>query len=110
MTTIAVSMFGSRVSGRLDCADTFLLVSVQNGMVHERRSVSAPPDAARRILEHLGVDILICGGMTERCVHAFSESRIKVIPWVQGEVDEVLAHFLEQHAEDLPHIGKDGLS
>ena len=94
MTTIAISIFGNRVSGRLDCTDTFLLVTVKDGIVQNRSTISLQPSGTRHMLENLGVEILICGGITERCRGMFAGSKIRVIPWTQGNTEDVLKEFI----------------
>lgn len=95
MITLAISTFGNRVSARLDCAESILLVIIRDGVVASRTPMNLLPLGKRQILERLGVDVLICGGLTPKCVNMLRGSRIRVIPWVQGDVEEVLAHFMQ---------------
>ncbi|MBL0175608.1 MAG: hypothetical protein IPP94_10150 [Ignavibacteria bacterium] len=110
MTTIAITTFGNRVSARLDCADCFLLVKVHDGKVLTRTSMHLDPRGGRQVLEGLGVRVLICGGLTEQCVRMLRGSRIRVIPWVQGDVEEVLTQFIALHASAGAVAGKEGTS
>ncbi len=92
--SVAVTTFGDRISARLDCAETMQLLTVRGGAVVERHELAVPATGKREILEKLGVDVLLCGGLTAYCVNLFRGSRIRVIPWLQGNVEEVLARFL----------------
>ena len=38
--------------------------------------------------------MLICDGITEFCSNQLANTPIQVIPWVSGEVEEVLANYL----------------
>jgi predicted Fe-Mo cluster-binding NifX family protein len=95
MLTLAISTYGNRVSARLDCAETILLVTIEDGVVVSRASMNLLPHGKRQILERLGVNVLICGGLTPKCVNMLRGSNIRVIPWVQGDIEEVLAHFMQ---------------
>ncbi|MDL1876159.1 hypothetical protein FBQ85_13445 [Cytophagia bacterium CHB2] len=46
------------------------------------------------MLMQLGVEVVICGGITEICSNKFNDSGMQVIPWVRGEAEEVLSQFL----------------
>ena len=102
MLTLAISTFGDRVSARLDCAESILLVTIEDGTVVQRVSINIPASRKRQTLEQLGVQVLICGGLTSRCIAMLRGSKIKVIPWVQGDVEEVLSHFLLHGLEFSP--------
>ena len=109
--TLAIPVFGTRVSSRLDCSDSVLIVTVDEGIVvrrHEIRWTDAciPERIHRLVLE--GVCILICGGLSNTCAHLLRDNNIQVIPWVRGNVEEILLDFLlgtlrtvteEQHTE-----------
>ena len=94
MLTLAIATFHERVSARLDCSETILLVTINDGEVVQRVSMTIPANDKRKTLEHLGVQVLICGGLTSRCVAMLRGSSIRVLPWVQGDVEDVLADFL----------------
>jgi predicted Fe-Mo cluster-binding NifX family protein len=95
--TIAIPVFGTRVSSRLDCSDSVLIVAIDAGTVLRRYEMrwtgaSVPERIHRLVLE--GVCILICGGLSSTCAHLLKENSIQVIPWVRGNVEEVLLEFL----------------
>ena len=98
MTQIfAISVFGHRVSSRLDCSETVLLVTIDNGAVIQRHEVRwAHLSALEKIpfLVREGVTLLICGGLTETCANVLHDSHVQVVSWVRGEVEDVLVQFL----------------
>ncbi len=94
---IAIPIFGNRVSSRLDCSESFLLITIDDGTIIERREMrwtSASILERRHVLLEEGVSVLICGGLTDTCAHLLRDSNIEVIPWIRGEVEDVLLRFL----------------
>jgi predicted Fe-Mo cluster-binding NifX family protein len=97
MKTIAITIFGTRVSTRLDCAESVLLVTVDDSTVKKReqvRLVQTNPLEKINMLMQLGVEVVICGGITEICFNKFNDCGMQVIPWIRGEAEEVLSQFL----------------
>jgi predicted Fe-Mo cluster-binding NifX family protein len=95
---IAIPVFGSRVSSRLDCSECVLLVTIEDGNVvrrQETRWMHVNPLEKIRLLLQEGVDVLICGGLTETCANMLHDTTIEVIPWVRGEVEQILFQFTE---------------
>lgn len=95
---IAIPVFGTRVSSRLDCSESIVLVSIEDGAIvrrQETRWTHVGPLEKIRLLLQEGVEVLICGGLTETCANMLHEAHIKVVPWVRGEVEEVLVQFRE---------------
>ena len=39
-------------------------------------------------------DVLICDGITEMYKNQLADRNIKVIPWIKGEIEEVLKQYL----------------
>jgi len=98
MKTIAIPIFGSRISNRLDSSENVLLVAIEDGAIKKRESyywALANPLEKIDMLRQFGVDVLICDGITEFCSNQLANNPIQVIPWVSGETEEVLAHYLE---------------
>ena len=94
MERIAIPVAGARVSPVFDVAHKFLLVDLENGQVisragHELKAQSAY--ARARLLAELGVGALICGGISWPLATMVEAQGVRVIPWVMGEVEEVLA-------------------
>jgi len=93
---VAVPVFGERVSPLFDTACNILLVDLEGNEERSRRRVvideSFPPGKISRLVK-LGVNILICGGISRGLLALVENSGIRVIPWVAGEIEEVLAAF-----------------
>ena len=45
-------------------------------------------------LRELGVDTLICGAISGRCANMVTTAGIELIPWITGQVEDVLRAFL----------------
>lgn len=98
MRTIAIPVFGSRISGRLDTAESVLLVTVENNKIKEKEKIRFVQKSGLEkvnMLIQLSPDVIICGGLTEICSNRLKNSKIKTICWTQGEVDDVLTSFLQ---------------
>ena len=98
MKTIAIPVYGNRISNRLDCSTNVLLVLVENGRISEHATyhwASVKPLEKIEMLLDLGVDVLICDGITAFDANQLRSKPIQVIPWIRGEVDKVLKKYLE---------------
>jgi predicted Fe-Mo cluster-binding NifX family protein len=46
-------------------------------------------------IKGLGVDLLICGAITEKLLQMLIASGVRVIPWVSGAAEEVLEAYIK---------------
>jgi len=91
---VAVPIFGTRVSPRFDCGQTFLVVEVSDGKVGSAERVSdGATNALQQIrwLRELGVDVVVCGAITCFRLRHLAANGIQVFPWVFSEAGEALA-------------------
>jgi len=90
---VAIPVWQNRVSPVFDTAARLLLIEDEGGDRLEAPLVEANP--ARRVgrLVELGVAVLICGAISRPLAMMVQASGIRLVPWVAGEVDEVLAAF-----------------
>ncbi len=98
MKLVAIPALRSRISPRLDLAEHVLLAKIEKGSVCEREDVrlfQTSPFELIKMLKQLEVDVLICGGLTEVCMNKLNASEMDVIPWIKGELEEVLKDYLE---------------
>ena len=98
MKKVALSVFKNQISSRLDSANNVLLLTIDNEQIKESRRIKFitgnPLEKMQKIIQ-LDPDVLICGGITNLCDTKLKESRIKVIPWVKGNTEDILNQFLE---------------
>jgi predicted Fe-Mo cluster-binding NifX family protein len=97
METIIIPHFGERISPRLDYAEDFQLLTIENHEVIKVESIKiitkSRLERINRIIR-VNPDLIICNGLTERCYVELTKSKIRVIPWMQGEVKDVLKNYL----------------
>ena len=95
---IAIPMFNTRVSPRFDFASKILVATVDGRQIVDRETyslINLNPIRRSSMLSDLGVNIIICGGISSFSQRLISANAIEVIPMVQGEVEEVLDLFIK---------------
>lgn len=94
---IAIPVFGTRVSPRFDCAQVFLLVTLDGGRTTDRQELAAgewaPHERINRLVEQ-GATAVICGGIDWWSAASLHSAGISVHHGVTGEVDHALAAWL----------------
>lgn len=97
MITILVPVFNDRISSRLDCTECFQLVKLNKDSI---RSIERIKLIAKNQIEMLNSiislkpDAIICNGLTSFFEVEFLKNNIEVIPWIQGEFDDVVEKFI----------------
>lgn len=94
---IAIPIYRDNVSSVFDFAHRLLLVDIENAKVVNRSEValenqSLPQRAGN--LKNLGVDVLICGAISQALTNMVTASGIQVLPYVTGSIDDVLLAYL----------------
>jgi predicted Fe-Mo cluster-binding NifX family protein len=100
---LAISIWNDRISPVFDAADHLLLIDIEQGQERGRQEEvlsDAFPSRRMRRLTEMGVNALICGGISRPLVTLLAESGISVCPWTAGPVDEVLRAYLEDRLHD----------
>jgi predicted Fe-Mo cluster-binding NifX family protein len=94
---LALTVWDGRISPVFDVSREALILTIQNGAITERRpeSIDAPSPASKiNRLTELGVDKLICGGISEQLYAELTAGGVQVIAFVAGEVEQVAMSFL----------------
>ena len=95
---VAIPHWQGRVSPVFDVAGNVLVVEIDGGAERARRdvafSVDGPQARAARLTE-AGADVLVCGAISKPLEVAVSAAGIEVIPQTCGEVERVLAAFID---------------
>ena len=94
---LAIPAWQDTVSTAVDFSRRVVLVEVQGNREISRREVSMPEEAAVQRasrLRRLGVQVLICGAISRRLAWFVTQSGIRLVPFVAGQVDDVLTAFL----------------
>jgi predicted Fe-Mo cluster-binding NifX family protein len=98
MKTIAMSVFGNRISSRLDVSEKLMIIKVDNHSIKGKEILKLNSDDILKKLDmliQLKPDVLICGGLTNLCKEKLSNNNITVIPWVQGDTEQILKLYLD---------------
>jgi predicted Fe-Mo cluster-binding NifX family protein len=94
---IAIPIWNGCVSSVFDFAHRLLLVDIQDGREVNRSEVSlgakSLPERAGR-LRGLGVNVLVCGAISQALANMVMASGIQVLPYVTGRFDDVLQAYL----------------
>lgn len=107
---IAIPHFQGRVSPVFDVASRLTVVRVKGRVETERRGVTlfeAQPDAITRSVVELGVEVLICGAISQTLERMLHHAGVRVVAQVCGEVEAVLQAFLRRTL-DAPEFGLPG--
>jgi predicted Fe-Mo cluster-binding NifX family protein len=109
MKKIAIPIFKNRISNRLDCCENIILYFAERDQIKSCKNVhlvKENPVIMLNILLKLDVDVLICNGITNLYTRKLSDSKIQVIPWISGEVQEVIDQYLKGYLRPLNTEGK----
>lgn len=98
MKTILIPVFNQRISARLDCAEYIEAIQIDN---HTIQSMEKIKICASNQLEKLNLilsmkpDTIICNGLTDFYENEFLKNEIKVIPWIYGQLEEVIQKYID---------------
>jgi len=93
---VAIAVWEDRVSSVLDFSQRLVVVALEAGRETGRTEIdlrehSAFVKLAR--LRDLGIDVVICGAVSQPLACAFQGCGIQLLPYVTGTVDEVLKAY-----------------
>ena len=91
--TIAVTVWGQRVSPVFDAAGTILIVEIENGVLADSAYLAFDPQRPMELLRTLRVrevTCLICGAISEGPATLFEAAGIELIAFVAGNIQHVL--------------------
>jgi len=94
---IAIATENGQVSSHFGHCEKFTLVDVENGKVTSQNEIPAPPHEPGLLpgfIAEKGASMVIAGGMGPRAVQLFEDLNIRVIPGVQGSIEQVVNAFL----------------
>jgi len=110
---IALSIWNDRIAPVFDVAMQLLLVEVQDRKIVKQTLERLPSGsilekAAK--LQHLGINTLICGAVSEQVKSFIDMYGINVIAFISGDVQEVLQSWLSGNFNEadfaMPGCGK----
>ena len=100
---VALTIWEKRISPLFDCAGMLLVVEIADRTESHRYFVpfhyeSAFSRAAN--LSDLGIEVLICGAVSDLFANTIESYGIKIIPFIAGPVDEVIDAYLTDGLSD----------
>ena len=94
---VALTVWENRISPVFDCAQVLLVVDINERTAAGRRfepfQYESPFSRAAK-LSDLEIEVLICGAVSDSFANMIETYGIRIIPFVAGEVDEVLNAYL----------------
>lgn len=97
MKKIAIPIFQNRVSPVLDSCRHMLVINIEQGAEVNRETVYLDEMSLTErcaIVAKLGIDIVICGGVSEIFSNMLMGANIRLVNGIAGEMDDVIAAFL----------------
>jgi predicted Fe-Mo cluster-binding NifX family protein len=112
---VAVTVWEKRVSPVFDASQMLLIAEIENGAIVSKGQIGFDPEtpsALIRTLAAMEVTTLICGAVSEQSAIVIETGRIRLIPFIAGEADEVLEVFAKNSDVDarylMPGCGRPG--
>jgi predicted Fe-Mo cluster-binding NifX family protein len=100
---LALTVWENRISPLFDCARGLLIVEIADqtaiGRHFESFNYESPLSRATR-LSDLGVNVLICGAVSDSFASVIETCGIRMIPFVSGAVEEVIDAYLKRGLSD----------
>jgi predicted Fe-Mo cluster-binding NifX family protein len=90
---VALTVWENRISPLFDAACMLLIVDIKNHRIIERHLETIKcesPYPRIGILNDMGAEILVCGGISDFYSKIIEARGIKIIPFTSGEIDDVL--------------------
>ncbi len=94
---IAMPIFRDRLSPVFDWSTRLLVIEILEGREVSRVETAFTDDSPTRRADRLAeleAEVLVCGGISEFMFRLVEARGIRLVPWVAGHAEEVLAAFL----------------
>jgi predicted Fe-Mo cluster-binding NifX family protein len=106
---VAIARAGETVAPCLEYSATMAIFTIEQGAITDQLDFplrSRDPFDRVRLLRDQEVDTLICGGVMEKYEDLLKASRIQVISWVSGPIEDLLNLFLRGQLVSRSHPGQ----
>lgn len=93
---VALTAWENRISPVFDAARTLLIADIENGEIVNRRYDSLFPEMSARLaarLKDLGVEVLICGAISQLPAAVIEAGGVQLIPFIGGNIEDVLTSY-----------------
>jgi len=94
---VAIPVYGDYVSNVFDFAHKLLLVNIENSKETERYEIVLEGLSLQQRadkLKSLGVDVLVCGAVSQLLANIVMQSGIELLPYVTGNTANVLNAYI----------------
>lgn len=94
---VGLTVWENRVSPLFDAACKLLVADIEKRVIRKKHYESIEcdcPNSRVTRLNDLGVNILICGGISNFYANLIEARGIKIVPFAAGPVDEVLKAYV----------------
>ena len=106
---VAIARAGETVAPCLEYSATMAIFTIEEGAITDQLDFplrSRDPFDRVRLLRDQEVDTVICGGVMEKYEDLLKASRIQVISWVSGPIEQLLNLFLRGQLVPGSHPGQ----
>lgn len=93
---VALTSWEDRISPVFDAARTLLVVKIRNRAVVHRSVENFNPGIFHQLAEllsRLKIEVLICGAISEIPANIIEDSKVKLIPFISGNIEEVIKTY-----------------
>ncbi|CCK79946.1 conserved uncharacterized protein [Desulfobacula toluolica Tol2] len=93
---VAITVWDEKISPVFDSAHKLLIADIKNEKIKKMSYQSFNPQFEARLTEdlsHFGIEVLICGAISEIHSTLIEACAIKLIPFIGGNVNQVLEAY-----------------
>lgn len=93
---VGITVWGKRISPVFDAARTLLIVEVEQNQLAGRQFLQLWPEQIEDVVHLLcktGVEVLICGAISQEPAKYIETSGIHLIPFIAGRAEQVLEWY-----------------
>ncbi|HBN26537.1 MAG TPA: dinitrogenase iron-molybdenum cofactor biosynthesis domain-containing protein [Desulfobacteraceae bacterium] len=97
---VALTAWEDKISPVFDSARTLLIAEIENKEIISSRYELFNPEMTHCLadsLDNLGVDVLICGAISETPAKIIEACGINFIPFIGGNLEEVLLSYAKEN-------------
>lgn len=89
---IAIPVYNNNVSNVFDFANRLLIVELADGKETSRIEIELDKFLPKRAdqLESQGVDVLVCGAVSQLLANIVAASGIEIMPYITGNIENVI--------------------
>lgn len=94
---VGIPLFGDEIAPRFGAAQEFLVAEVEHDRAVVRKTVVVTESDANQLpaaFERLGINVLVCCGITMFCEQSLREHHVDVISGVMGPAEQALNCFI----------------